>query len=412
MHTRFEHSLGVMHVATLLYDSIVRNSSDVLKSVYQYTDIGLERDRQKVRLAALLHDVGHCPFSHAAEDVFPERPLTESKSGLVTKAKRYKHEDYSFALIRHVLRDVIDGDEWNRRNYGITADEIAAIIEGSSNAGPALFWKDLLNGQLDADRMDYLLRDTYHIGVNYGKFDLHRVVATVRAVKDDEKDRELKTPRIGISSGGWYAAEALILARYSMHKQVYFHKTRKAYDIHVREAMKAILPGGHFPPPTPESLGEYLKWDDWKVWSLLSEGKGGEHGQRLLNRNHYRLIYSTRDNPRAVEGLAKEDSEFSAVQKALGELVVATEKSSNNWYKRGSAVDIPVINEHDPADVSPLSEYSSLLSRFTANEQHFLYVKPEDVVEAKHRRDEAIRKLKEVQIELFSPVKRKEVASA
>jgi HD superfamily phosphohydrolase len=68
MHTRFEHSLGVMHTATLLYDSIVEKSADVLMEQLAYTKEGLDRDRQLVRLACLLHDVGHTPFSHSAED--------------------------------------------------------------------------------------------------------------------------------------------------------------------------------------------------------------------------------------------------------------------------------------------------------------------------------------------------------
>ncbi len=196
MHSRFEHSLGVMHVATRLYDSIVSNSSETLKSVYGYTDVGLVRDRQKVRLAALLHDVGHSPFSHGSEELFPEKPTPELKTGDASKKlgtkKRYRHEDYTVALIRGPLQDAIDGDDWNRRNYGITAQEVAAIIDGTPDAGPALFWRDLLIGQLDADRMDYLMRDSYHIGVNYGKYDLHRLVSTIRALAD--VGREQKTP--------------------------------------------------------------------------------------------------------------------------------------------------------------------------------------------------------------------------
>ena len=171
------------------------------------------------------------------------RILSYQKAGL---KKRYKHEDYSVALIRGPLKDAVDSDDWNRRNYGITGHEVAAIIDGTSDAGPALFWRDLLIGQLDADRMDYLMRDSYHIGVNYGKYDLHRLVSTIRALPD--VGREEKTPRIGVSSGGWYAAEELILARYSMHKQVYFHKTRGAYDIHLKGAMQSILPGEVFRP--------------------------------------------------------------------------------------------------------------------------------------------------------------------
>jgi HD superfamily phosphohydrolase len=74
MHTRFEHSLGVMHIATRMYDSIVARSAEVLKAELGYNDDGLRRDRMIVRLAALLHDVGHAPLSHAAEEIMPTKP--------------------------------------------------------------------------------------------------------------------------------------------------------------------------------------------------------------------------------------------------------------------------------------------------------------------------------------------------
>src|ERR1044071_6865331 len=415
MHTRFEHSLGVMHVASKLYDAIVANSSEILQSTFGYTETGLLRDRQKVRLAALLHDIGHSPFSHGSEDLFPEKPSIEAKASdaAIKKAdpKHFKHEDYSFALIRGPLRDAIDNDEWNRRNYGVTAEDVAAIIEGSPSAGPSLFWRDLLSGQLDADRMDYLLRDSHHTGVNYGKFDLHRIIATVLAFND--KKRGLKTPRIGIKSGGWHAAEALILARYYMHKQVYFHKTRAAYDIHLHGAMEILLPGGKFPSPSPENLGEYLKWDDWKVLGLLAAGEGGEDGKRLLTRNHYRLVYQSRENRPDIEALISSQDELRRVKEALKDLVVATKTYPNTWYKL-STVDIPVVDDHDLDDVRPLSEYSSLLRGFSAQNQELLYVRPENAIEAKLMAEEVLKTAPpEPQLTIeFEAKKRKEVASA
>jgi hypothetical protein len=85
--------------------------------------------------------------------------------------------------------------------------------------------------------MDYLLRDSHHIGVSYGKFDLLRLISCATATEVEE------TP-LGIEEGGLHAAEALVLARYFMFTQVYFHKTRVAFDLHLREAMRLLLPGG------------------------------------------------------------------------------------------------------------------------------------------------------------------------
>jgi len=356
MHTRFEHSLGVMQVATLLYDAICQKSAEILKSDLAYNKDGLGRDRQLVRFAALLHDVGHSPFSHGSEDLFPIRP----------GGKRFKHEDYSVEIIRSELRSAIEEHNLNA-NYGLDAEDIAALVEGTSKAKQPIFWRDLIDGQMDADRMDYLLRDSYHTGVKYGGFDLSRILTTIRAIRS----RDGHSPQLGVSRGGWHAAEGLVLARYFMFTQIYFHKTRVAYDIHLRGALKELLPGGFFPAPSGLGLKSYLKWDDWKVLGLLAGGKGGSHGTRLRTRNHFRRVFDTPEVP------TKKDLEiFERVKKKLGRLVVAEEYSTKSWYKTGQP-DIPVIDDHNPKDVKPLSKYSSVVRGLKANNQIFLYVSPE-----------------------------------
>lgn len=330
MHTRFEHSLSVMQVATLLYDAICSKSAEILKSDLAYNKDGLGRDRQLVRFAALLHDVGHAPFSHASEDLFPKKGDGE----------RYKHEDYSVAIIRSELRSAIEDHPLNA-NYGLRAEDVATLVEGSSKAKQPIFWRDLISGQLDADKMDYLLRDSYHAGVEYGKFDLRRIGTTIRAISSNEGNSQ----RLGVSKGGWHAAEGLVLARYFMFTQVYFHKTRVAYDIHLREALKVMLPDKHFPKPIGADLKSYFEWDDWRVVGLLSKHKGGPHGNRLLTRDHYRQVYSTPE----VSG--KSDVELlQKIKHKLGNLVSADAYAGKSWYETGLP-DIPVVDDHNPADV-------------------------------------------------------------
>jgi HD superfamily phosphohydrolase len=366
MHTRFEHSLGVMQVATSLYDAICEKSAEILKTDLAYNKDGLGRDRQVVRFAALLHDVGHAPFSHASEELFPRRH----------GGKRYKHEDYSVAVIRSELRSAIEDHELNA-NYGLHAEDIATLVEGSARAKQLIFWRDLISGQLDADKMDYLLRDSYHAGVEYGKFDLRRILTTIRAISS----RDGHPPRLGVSKGGWHAAEGLVLARYFMFTQVYFHKTRVAYDIHLRQALKELLPGKHFPEPTGTGLKSYLKWDDWRVVGLLANNKGGTHGSRLRTRDHYRQIYSTPEvpNKKDVELLQK-------VRTKLGNLMIAEASAAKSWYETGLP-DIPVVDDHNPEDVRPLSKHSNVVRGLKANNQVFLYVEPQkfDLAESKVR---------------------------
>lgn len=257
MHTRFEHSLGVMHMATMLYEGIAKRSRDILQSDLGYNDDGIKRHRTLVRLAALLHDVGHSPFSHAAEDLFP---LVDAPSS----AERFKHEQYSATIVRRYFADVIKNHPLNT-NYGFVAGDAANLLEGAPESGKALFWRDLISGQLDADRMDYLLRDSLHSGVGYGRYDWQRLVHTTAAVPETPEG----SPRIGVQEGGWHAAEGLIIARYFMFTQVYFHKTRVILDYHLQSALAEMLPGGCFPKPADHELDEYLAWDDWRVLGCL-----------------------------------------------------------------------------------------------------------------------------------------------
>lgn len=369
MHTRFEHSLGVMHTAAMLYDSIVTNSKDLLQSEFAYNQLGVDRDRQLVRFAALLHDVGHTPFSHAAEELFPDRESGE----------KYVHEDYSVAIIESELRGAIEGHPLNT-NLQLRAEEITALIKGGAAPRKTMFWRDLISSQMDADRMDYLLRDSYHAGVQYGKFDLHRLINTIKAIPYQDKD-----PRLGVSEGGVHAAEGLVLARYFMFTQVYFHKTRVAYDVHLRAAMKELLPKGHFPRPTGPELKEFLRWDDWKVLGLLNAGDGGEHGERISTRNHYRQVFHTPEAP-----TAEQLEQLQQVKARLGKLVAAEEPAEKSWYKTGPS-DIPVLGEIGKNIVKPLSEHSNVVANIKPSNQVFLYVKPEDVPKAKQIVDEVLK---------------------
>jgi HD superfamily phosphohydrolase len=362
MHTRFEHSLGVMHTATRLYSAIRQACSDVLQEELGYKEEGLNRDLQLVRLAALLHDVGHAPFSHASEILFPEQ----------ANGKKYKHESYSAAIVRTELRSAIEDHPLNETNYGFKAEDVAALLEGSTSAKQRLFWRDLIDGQMDADRMDYLLRDSFHAGVQYGKFDLNRLVNTVRAIPGTLG----RGPRFGISEGGCHAAEGLVLARYFMFTQVYFHKTRVAFDIHLKGALQELLPSHQFPNPTGEHLKEFLLWDDWRVLGLLASGQGGEHGSRLANRNHYRLAYHSPEISTEADFCVLEN-----VKAALRSLIAAEEESSKSWYKTGPP-DIPVVSDVDSQTVLPLSRYSNVVLNMKPTNQMFLYVRPEDAEKA------------------------------
>lgn len=408
-HTRFEHSLGVMHLASRLYEAVVRASVDTLKDVFKYTDAGLARDWQVVRLAALMHDIGHPPFSHAAEQLLPMK-APENYSlfqGMGKPVERFTHEDYSVAIIETMLKDLIEQHPCNRRNYRITTDEITALISGRTPGGVTLFWKDIISGQLDADRMDYLLRDSLHAGVSYGNFDLDRIVSSVCAVRRPQE--ESAEPKIAIMKGGIYAAEALIIARYWIHKQVYFHKTRLACDHHLHNAIAEILADDstqprlesvYFPrPETAEELANFLKWDDYRVMGLLAAGKGGEHGQRLMTRNHYRLVCELEESEATVADLGASIKRNDAIVAELGPIVKHVCKPKPLWYKTNSSNDLVLVENDRRTQIGVLSEHSALLKSINIGYLRFVYADRSDATKAR----EEFRRILERQSRLEAP---------
>ena len=159
----------------------------------------------------------------------------------------------------------------NYPNYGeqydITPELIWMIYEGKDITNEKyifpdfLFLKSFMDGELDCDKMDYLLRDSLYCGVTYGKYDLNRFVSTLTAYKHDNQIQ------LAIERGGIQALEEFVLARYFMFIQVYFHKTRRYLDKALVKSLKAVLPNGKY----PEDIQEYLKWDDIRVLNLFAD---------------------------------------------------------------------------------------------------------------------------------------------
>lgn len=195
-HTRFEHVVGAMHVAGLIAESLVRHSDLVKDSV------------QELRLAALLHDVGHGPFSHMFEEVLAETSKTS-------------HEDISQRIITDTsIRDILSKNGYSPR-------KMSELAVGRRKTGPP-FLNEVIAGGLSADMMDYLPRDSYFAGVEYGKVDVQRVIDSLHAVDG----------RLVIDDAALNAFEALILARYEMFKAVYFHRTVRAAELMLVRSMK------------------------------------------------------------------------------------------------------------------------------------------------------------------------------
>jgi HD superfamily phosphohydrolase len=373
MHTRFEHSLGVMHTASEMFDAVWYRQEQVLENFNFSKDV-LPRDKIILRLATLLHDVGHSPFSHAGEGVMPMNPATN---------KPYKHEHYSAEIIRQLMTDVIDDHPINKAGFKIKAEEVASFLEGDPEiGGPLLFWRQLAASQLDADRADYLLRDSYHIGVAYGHYDLRRLIVSLVVGVHETGD-----PVLAINQGGWHAAESLIIARYMMYTQVYLHKTRRIYDYHLNRVMRTLLAEAQadtdlgakdaYPPPTSrENLERYLAWTDWRVQGLLQAGKGGPHGDILRERDHYRLLKETQD-----VASEQEEEQIKELQASLGDIPCHLDDGvTSDWYK-GDEILVTTDPDYElQKQTQPLSAQSKIVDQLkeASMAQLRLYVRAAD----------------------------------
>jgi HD superfamily phosphohydrolase len=259
-HSRFEHCMGACHVAGRIATSLGMSPDD----------------RKRVRLAALVHDLGHGPFSHVSEFVFEE--LT---------GKDHVHEQISAAIVQHhkPVRDVLGAT---------TAKWIAELLSGTGHGAKRSVARDIVAGPPDIDKLDYLLRDSLYCGVEYGRYDLDKIIEAARIVPTSQGDY------LAYHSDGVFAVEGMLLARYHMTRQVYGHKTRLATDQMLMRAMKfgveeGILPQKVFAPGDLDDsfVAEYLKWDDNKTTRMLCDKPDTKAGQMMQSLVHRRLFKRT-----------------------------------------------------------------------------------------------------------------------
>lgn len=292
-HRRFEHSLGVMELASRVYDIITNpvNIKDNIKQHLPEIDSQIQRDywRRVLRIAALCHDVGHLPFSHAAEKEL--LPIGWDHERLTIEILRSKEMEEIFENLTPPLR----------------SEDIIKLAVGKKKAKNLKFtqWQLILSeiivgDAFGVDRMDYLLRDSYHSGVKYGKFDHYRLIDTLRILPSDTSEDSAWNgePVLGIEEGGIQSAEALILARYFMYSQVYFHPIRRIYDIHLKDFLEKWLPTGKF----ETDIESHILMTDMEVTSGFLKDANNvkspcyELARRIIRREHFQVLYQRNPN--------------------------------------------------------------------------------------------------------------------
>jgi len=257
VHTRFEHSLGVLCVAGRICEQL-----EISK-----------KDTQLVRIGGLLHDLGHGPFSHVFEKFMSE--ILE---------RDFSHEE--------VTQLILENDKELRRTLGDSVEELSQILKHEKETVRS----EILSGALDADKLDYLRRDSYHTGVAYGIFDFERVIRNLCVIKGYRK-----TNYIGIHEKGKDAVESYRMARHLMHTQVYEHHTRLIADDMFLRAMKyaveeSIINRDALNPAEDykKFLDYYLSFDDNSIQYLIlaeSRGKARKMISNILNRKLLKRAY-------------------------------------------------------------------------------------------------------------------------
>ncbi len=364
-HKRFEHSLGVMELASRVYTVVTRNIDDDVRRLLPEIAIPAEVDywNRVLRMAALCHDIGHLPFSHAAEDeLLPAG---------------WSHERLTRILIEsEIMRPI-----WKSMRPPLEPEHIVKLSLGARKAPDLSFtkWERILSeiivgDSFGVDRIDYLLRDSHHTGVGYGKFDHYRLVDEIRILPSEQDSTE---PALGINEGGIYSAEALTLARYFMFSQMYYHPIRLIYDRHLVDFLRAwlaegtLLKDGTF----PIDVEGHLRMTDNEVNAALREAAadpskaGHDAAKRILEHNHFRVLYER--NPQDVK--VHSDPGAAIAQAATSEFGADAIRTSRPKLKNVAA-DFPVRTRDDR--VEPAISMSSVLAALKPVSIDYVYVDP------------------------------------
>ena len=260
-HTRFEHSLGVMHIASMAGQALAE------KGVVSSDDI------QNLRLASLLHDIGHGPFSHLFEEIFEEK-------------RKISHEDLGRDIIlKTEIGDIISKNGFDKKL-------ITKLAFGDSKLQ---FMNEIISGVLSADIMDYLLRDGYFTGAEHAKIDHHRLTHSLDVYKN----------KLALDKSSLVNFETMMISRYQMFKAVYFHKTVRAGEVMLLEAMD--LAEGEL-GLSSMNLDEYLQLSDDVILAKLLNLP--EHNSKLkaskkiatdyLNRNLFKSVFESTLTGKAI----------------------------------------------------------------------------------------------------------------
>lgn len=360
-HTRYIHSIGVMYIATKAFAKIFHTkekTSEVLK---------LE---ETLRLAALLHDIGHAPLSHSTEIVMPSLSSLNLPSQFLTDEEKVKdrkatHEDYTIKAIT----DSSFTESFNqvRSKFGVHPNQVAELIVGHTSS-PEYYEIDginyfpllhqLVSSEMDCDRMDYLLRDSYFCGVSYGKYDIDWIIDNLNLAIEDGQ------AFLGLSERAIPTFDDFLLGRFHMFLMVYFH---------YRAVCLEKLLANYFNSETdeyriPSDIEEYKEHDDYHLKKILRQSKN-VFAQRVVNNDIPRKIFESfgqtqMDKLRDLENYLKDETIEFIKCSSVGRL----SKYYDSQYIETTKFPMKVIRNHFGSDKEiyfNLNDATDLFEKFS-----------------------------------------------
>ncbi len=365
-HTRFEHSLGVMHLATLMFAKICKSvRPDVFHFVPRKGSADYLYWKRVIRMASLCHDLGHLPFSHVAEKVLlgsaghekwtlkiidsPQlKPIWDKLKG----SPAYLEDLAERNIIEDIKKIAIGETKW-KELVGTPFSPWERIVS------------EIITGDFfGADRIDYLLRDAKSTGVAYGLFDYHQLIETLRILPSPERGGDEFL--LGIDENGLESCEALLLARHFMHRRIYQYSSVKAYNFHLRRYMLAVYFKKMF-----DSVEDYISVSDTDVISALTKAAKDPKAPGHIDAH---CVICRQHRFRAIA--LPDDLE----QKHLLEFKISHKLTDADieWeFQEEQALDklnFPVSKRH--MVIKKAKECSDLLLRVAAKKFNWVYISP------------------------------------
>lgn len=348
-HTRFLHSLGTMHLAGRAFSSVAKDLDLPGPEKQRFTAV--------LRLAALLHDIGHPPLSHSGERILPKA----QDLGFDASSRPATHEEMTlYLLLNSDLTELLAKEG---RDLGITADLVAAILGDDrcnvhddfvyKNATILPLLRQLVSGELDVDRMDYLIRDSYFTGVAYGRFDADWILSHLGAYRDG--NRYL----LALNSPALFTFEHFLLSRFHMFLIVYSHHKTLIYD---RMLERFLENAGDF-VRLPQMAQSFAKCDDEWLWQRLSESDDIWAQRLVQGRPLVRAVEVWDEDAARLRGL---EEEIRAVLPEDTEWIDSQVELSKYFGRQRESLSIMVrmLYTGPSREVAPLEQCSEVFQRY------------------------------------------------